>query len=453
MRALAFLLLLPASANANKYTLQALLARVKSDYPGVAAARANIDVADAQLSQARRLWWPQGQITFGFTLAPSIQCFGPPDAMGVSHRDVINCTNTDKNTSSITNFNISDFTNPALKLDLNLIQPLYTFGKIEAAIKAAHAGEDAARAQLAAAEADATFNAIRAYWGVKAARAAAGTISDGRDRVKAWVGTIDDALEKGTGKYTEQDLLRLKIAVDTLELGLLDLKKAETVAVAALRTMTVDPTADVDDDELEVAEFVEHPLNYYEDAALVSRPEARLLDAAGNALHAARKLRLAEMLPDLGLVGSFNYYYVRNVDDPHNAFLNHPNSLGVGLALAARQPLDIPLRLASWDKARAEERAFAQKRKEALGGIALEIEKAYADADAARKRNKLTAHGEKIARGWYNSVDQLLQVGTVESKDLVDAARSYFELRLQHLSAIMDLNVALAGLKRAAGVE
>jgi outer membrane protein TolC len=44
-------------------------------------------------------------------------------------------------------------------------------------------------------------------------------------------------------------------------------------------------------------------------------------------------------------------------------------------------------------------------------------------------------------------------VGTVESKDLVDAARSYFEMRLQHLSAIMDLNVSLAALKRAAGVE
>jgi hypothetical protein len=45
MRALA-LLLLTTNASATKYTLEALLARVKSDYPGVSAARANIDVAD-----------------------------------------------------------------------------------------------------------------------------------------------------------------------------------------------------------------------------------------------------------------------------------------------------------------------------------------------------------------------------------------------------------------------
>src|SRR5678815_1715836 len=108
MRALAFLLLFPASAGATKYTLEALLARVRSDYPGVAAARANIDVADAQLSQARRLWWPQGQITFGFTLAPSIHCqrpvfsnMGNPELMAngnqVNVRDTTNCINTDTN--------------------------------------------------------------------------------------------------------------------------------------------------------------------------------------------------------------------------------------------------------------------------------------------------------------------------------------------------------------------
>jgi outer membrane protein TolC len=475
MRALALLLLLPSSAGATKYTLEQLLARVKSDYPGVNAARMNIDVADADLSAARRLWAPTGQLTFGFTLVPSIQCLSPvydttknstPDAtvgpggkplldaqgMPVTVHDQSNCVTTNINPSQISTQSLT-LVNPAFKLDVSLLQPIYTFGKIEAAIKAAHAGQDAAQAQLAAAEADAVYNAVRAYWGIKAARAARATLDDGRNKVKEWVDKINDELEKGTGKYVEQDLMRLKIAVDTLGLSILQLQKAEQVALAALRTLSYDQSADVDDAELEVAETIQHPINYYEDAARVHRPEARLLDTAGTALHAQRKLRLAEMLPDLGLVGSFNWYYAENVDTPGNAFLNHPNSVGVGLALALRQPLDFALRLAAFDKARAQERAYEQQRKQALGGIALEIDKAYAEADEARKRQSLTAHGEKIARGWYNSVDQLLQVGTVESRDLVDAARNYFELRLQHLSAIMDLNVALAGLKRAAGVD
>ena len=89
--------------------------------------------------------------------------------------------------------------------------------------------------------------------------------------------------------------------------------------------------------------------------------------------------------------------------------------------------------------------------------LVLQIDAALAPlAQAAGLRTRTVFGGvgqHPQAQALKAGVDQLLQVGTVESKDLVDAARSYFELRLQHLSAIMDLNVALAGLKRAAGVE
>jgi len=43
-------------------------------------------------------------------------------------------------------------------------------------------------------------------------------------------------------------------------------------------------------------------------------------------------------------------------------------------------------------------------------------------------------------------------VGVAESRDLVDSARSYFELRLKHLQSIMDVNMAVAGLKQASGM-
>jgi len=94
----------------------------------------------------------------------------------------------------------------------------------------------------------------------------------------------------------------------------------------------------------------------------------------------------------------------------------------------------------------------AARRRQALGNIALELEGAWLEARAARRRAELLGHSEKVARGWYNAVDQNLQVGVAESRDLVDAARNFFELRLRHLQSIMDVNMAIAGLKQAAGV-
>jgi hypothetical protein len=44
-----------------------------------------------------------------------------------------------------------------------------------------------------------------------------------------------------------------------------------------------------------------------------------------------------------------------------------------------------------------------------------------------------------------------MTVGTGNARDLVEAARNYFELRLRHLQSIMDVNVAVTQLKMASG--
>ncbi len=92
-----------------------------------------------------------------------------------------------------------------------------------------------------------------------------------------------------------------------------------------------------------------------------------------------------------------------------------------------------------------------ERRAQALGGIALEIENAWLETTTARKKSELLGHSEKVARGWLNSVDQAMNVGTGNARDLVEAARNYFELRLRHLQSMMDANMAQAQLKLATG--
>src|SRR5262249_32927153 len=130
---------------------------------------------------------------------------------------------------------------------------------------------------------------------------------------------------------------------------------------------------------------------------------------------------------------SFTYAYAQTVDDPQNAFLNHPNALGAGFSFVVRYNLDVAQRLATHTKSVADDRMAAERQRQALGGIYIEIENAWLDARAARRKSDKLGHSEKLARGMYNSVDQNLKVGVAESRDLVDAARNYFELRMRHL--------------------
>jgi outer membrane protein TolC len=464
-------------AAARRYTLAELVARVDGGYAGVRAAREGVRAADAQLSQANRLWWPTGQLTFALTGSPEVRCVDPrtghpwndpnaykdqfdpnnpnaPFVQGDKNRALGNCTRTDVN-PSLLDSNIGRVLpvhGVAFNLGVNLTQPLYTFGKIEAAQAGAHAGIDVARAQVDKDRTEVTFNITRAYWGLKWARTASATLSDGVTRLKEWIKKINDDIDKGKSTYTENDLVRLKLALDTAELTALDIDKARQLSLVGLRTLTEDPDADIDDEELDVVELSEQPLDWYEDAARIHRPDARMLAAATVATHAAWRYQRATLLPDLGVLFSFNYSYAQSVDDPYNGFLNHPNVLGAYLALGIRYDLAVPEHLAQLRKARADELVLVERRRQALGGIAVEIENAWLEARAARKRSDLLAHSEKVARGWYNAVDQNLQVGVAESRDLVDAARNYFELRLRHLQSIMDVNMAIAGLKQAAGM-
>jgi outer membrane protein TolC len=148
-----------------------------------------------------------------------------------------------------------------------------------------------------------------------------------------------------------------------------------------------------------------------------------------------------------------NYQFASSVDTANNGFLNHANGLGLGLVFVMRQPLDLPMRLARLKQASADERAAEARRRQALGGIAWDIDSAYANVVEARGRYERTRHAEKVARGWYHAMDD--QIGNTPGigRDIADAARNYFELRLRHLQSIMDVNVSTAALRRAAGVD
>lgn len=450
---LACVALAPA-ARAERYDLAQLVARVKSRAPQIDAAEGAIAIADAQAHTARRLWAPTGELTFGLTGAPEVRC---ADETGYSDPNQAirerNCVQTNvadlKNNKSLAD--ALPIQGVGLRLDVKLLQPLYTFGKIEAARDAAAAGRTVAGLGVEQARAEAVTLAVRAYYARKWALGAQATLDEALGRLEGWVKKIDAEIERGKSTYSETDLLRLKIAVEHVHLLRLEIVKAGEIAQSGLRLLTQDREAEVDGAELVLPDDPQRPLAHYELSAELKRPESRMLKAGVEAAAAQRKLRIAEMLPDLGIAGSFTYAYASSVDDPQNGFFNRPNTLSLGLALVLRQPLDFGLRSGKLEQARAEERTALAKRRLAQAGLLLEVERAFAEAKEARQRSARTGRAERLARSWLTAIDQNMEMGVGESRDLVDAARAYLEMRLRHLQAILDVHVTGAQLQRAAG--
>src|SRR5205814_8060047 len=116
--------------------------------------------------------------------------------------------------------------------------------------------------------------------------------------------------------------------------------------------------------------------------------------------------------PDVVLMGSATYAYASSIDNPHNAFFNDPfNTATAGLAAALRMPLDLGVRNARSARLQAEAEEAFHRRREALGGIAFEVDRAYAEMIEAQKRLEVMQRGEKTGKRWITTVAQNFSAG------------------------------------------
>jgi outer membrane protein len=438
-----------APARAKKLTLPELLELARAASPGLQASAAATEAMEAQVSEARRNWLPQGDLLSILAPSPEVHC---ADENGLP--SITNCIQT---STGEANLGHVAWTRVFTRTEVRLIQPVWDFGKISAGVAAAKAGVGVAQERQAGARADVEQNVRRAYWGMKLARDVLDMLDQGLGYVDDGQKKLEKDLEAGTGTASVTDKLRIRTVRAEVDARTLEAKRGQNLARDGLRVLLGAPATedlDVDDDPFLPLEIREHPVSYYEDLARYNRPEARLLDYAVKAKSALADLERRRAYPDVVLIGTASLAYAQEVDDPQNAFLSHYfNSRSLGLAAAVRMQLDLGPKLARAARMSAEATEISFRRSEALGGIALEVRKAYGEMSEAGERVKAVQKGEKAAKSWISAVAQNFAVGLAEARDLTDALVAYFNMRYRYLQAVFDYNIAVAALTRATGAS
>jgi len=435
------------TASAKAYTLPELLDAARRGNPGIQAGAAATEAMQAQLLEAHRNAWPSGELTSFVTALPKIEC--EYDAGG-------HCVAT-KSDPAHHNFadTFTKLAGPFTRTEVRVVQPLYTFGKIDAGVEAAENGVAAIRHKQAGAAADVELNIRKAYWGRKLARELLDTLDQGTSYIDEAQQKIEKQLADGSGNVTVTDRLRLRTVRAEIDARTLETKRLAELALTGLRTLLgseAPADLDVDAEPLEPLEVPKRPVTQYEEAARLNRPEVLALSFAARAKHALSLLEERREYPDLALVATGSYAYAPTVDSPVNAFANNPfNGLGFGLAATLRMPLDLGPRFARTDRARAEADETELRRREALGGIALEVRKAFDEMTEAQARVTAVQKGEKAGKAWVTAVAQNFAIGLAEARDFSDALQAFFTMRARYLQSVYDLNIAAAALTRATG--
>jgi outer membrane protein TolC len=457
-----------ASAEPERRTLAELIQIAQKRSRHVAVAKADREVRYSQKAEALWSLAPSLDITGG--IGPSIDIRCQPTladeylqandpkfkaqyaGTNIGTRDCVSTTIPQGNLPfSSANVDIIRYINgAAFQGDLRLTMPIFTFGKIKAANTAADYGIAYADAQIEGAQAETELWVARAYWALKGARAAVATITDIRDRLRPWVERIEQDLEAPKPKYTLADLRRGQIGLQQIELLLDDQERNERTARDGLAIL-VGPGIDTDEAELEPVEIVEHPLEHYTGGGHLQRPEARAYEQGVTAFHWLSRFSLTQMLPDLAIVGTLGgRTTTSSVEDSQSFYQSHTNYWYAGLALALRGHFDLA-QVARYQHARADAAVIAAQRDLAVAGFTLEIAQSFNDLRESRRRIEITDKAQRLARGWFNSLDGNLEGAT--PFELIDSARNYFDMRLRYIQAIYDTNVNVARLRRASGME
>ena len=412
------------------YDLPQILALTDRNHPNLAAARAKVAQARAQLDEAHVAPFSQFKLTGGIALAPTLK------------GDNVFSPNTDVSlTSSLA---------VAWRAGIEGVVPLWTFGKITNLWDAAGAA-----VHLSEAEAEKERDAVRvdvrkAYFGLQLARDSLLLLKDVGSQLDKGVAALQKQIDQGKGDPI--DLLKLQTYAAELDVRQSEAERYVRVALAGLRFYTGVPDLDIPDTPLRPPKHEIGHVTRYLSAAELYRPEVAMARHGIAARTAQVHLARSQLFPDIGLGLSVSMSAAPAIADQINPYVADPgNFFHYGAALVFQWKLDFPAQAARIRYAEAQLEEVRAQQRYALGGIGAEVEVAYAEVLDWKKRVDAYTKAVKTAKKWLVMVQEGIDVGAVEEKDLLEPAKAYALNKANQLNAVMELDMAMSRLAKATG--
>ncbi|UCF47689.1 MAG: TolC family protein, partial [Myxococcales bacterium] len=402
-------------------------------YPGLKAAKADVDAAQARLDEARLSPFFQFEGQARFFVAPGARgtaIFSPDPQIPWSNR-----------------------WGPGGELGIQGGIPIYTFGKYRAGKKAASAGIVSAQYARDLTLNRVVFDVRRAYFGVQLSLDLQAMISEGKDKLRSTVDKLRKRLEADDPRVKQKDYFRLASALAEIESRESEALRLEASARAALEILSGIKPAIVPECALEVVQSEVIELGDHIERAVANRPEVFQLDAARSARDANLVVKRAGYLPDIILALSATFARTPGVTDIQNPYvIDRGNFAGAFFGLVAKWKLDFAGTNARVKTAKAEIESLKATTAEAKQGIEIEVNTLYEQLQDAKRRLGSWTRSEKEARKWFITAVQGYEVGTMDSREYVDSITAYFTARSNRLMATAEYNLAIAALERATNV-
>ena len=345
---------------------------------------------------------------------------------------------------------------PYWSLDIEVAQPITTFGQISNLRAAARHGVAARQAGLTARRAEVASEVYRLYYGVLLARELQTILDDITNKLDLARRKVQQMLAEGSDDVTTADRAKLDVYAFELERKRFQAESGVELALAALRRATgipYDAPFDIQAGRLRPIPESLAPLDTLQALALRQRPEIRQVEEAVEARRLQVAAAEAERFPRLFVGGRLNYHQAPGRDLTYdNPWISDGyNRFSGGIGLGLDYSVDISGREARIRRARVAYREMLRKRAWARSSIALDVQRAYLEASGSLNNGRLGLRSRQAGRAWLVQTVELYDLGVANTRDLLEAYGAYSKSLSDYYQTLYDQYLSFAELYRAIG--
>lgn len=447
VRAVVFLVLLssmPVLAQSAPLTLDQIIDRARSGDLRVRDAEAQLRWFRAKYDEARWAWFPKIEAT-AMVAGPTPEARnnglgGPPTTEASLQYDL-------------------NFGTPGVmfRTEAQGVLPIYTFGKLGALEQAAARGVDVGRALKLRAQDEAEYQAAQAYYLYQLSRDAAADVKATLESLDEAARMIQKLRDQRSEQVTQSDVYKVQFVRKQIEARLAATDAGARLTLEAIRLLIVGPPGaplEIVREPLPSPTGTLQPVEEYVELALSHRPELKALEAGMAAREREVFIYERMMYPDFGIAGFARWQWTTSATRQISPFAYDPyNDLSAGVGLVMRYSFDIPQKLARTEAARAELERLGRQQELAMRGVRLEVERAWWDLKDALTRAQAQSEAERVARRWATAAFAAFDLGTTDTRDLIEAVGSLGFSSLERSRAWADVQVGFRNLSRTVGTR
>lgn len=342
-------------------------------------------------------------------------------------------------------------------IELTLIQPIYTYGKISGYREAAFRGLNVAISGTTKKRSETILRTKELYYRLLFAKDIRNLVLEIKEQFSRSLEKTEKQIEIGSPWADEVNIYKFKAFLGEAEKNLNEIDKNIAFLKEALMTsmgIAGADSFDIADNVLTPEDKIPDPLIFYINQAKQLRPEFAQLEEGLNAKKALVDVEKSNYYPQIFLGVKAALSGATNRDKIKNPYISDQFNRSYGAVFAgAKWSFDFGIIKGRVMEAEADYAKIKEKKRYANEAIPLQVKKAYLDFEESRKNIPELEKAFINAKKWLVSALANYDMGVGDANDIGDAASIYALTKTNYLKAVLNHRLSYAHLMNASGLD